>query len=244
MFAFLALSLASLTWPLAGATLHAAAGLFALWFFRGSAPAVILPFITIPLVLLGLLYGFGRPEPRHRARAVVVGLPALTLVLSGAYPAWVVATRVDDGDRGARLVETGTARLLWAPAGPGWPETAASWDEATRQCRHLTEDGLSIAEAAQEIWRLPTIEEAVASQHRHGRSSGGRWDPALARPTYTTTPDKEPPLWNPDSPIVYWWTATSADPAAAYRIVYNGRVNAVSKRARWGSLGFRCVRSP
>jgi hypothetical protein len=245
MLGFLTLSLAAVKWPRAGAAVHVAAGLFALWFFRGPGTfTVILPFITGPFVLLGALYAFGRPEPRRRARTVLVGVPLLTLIACGIYPAWVTATRVDDGDRGARVVEVDDVRLLWAPAGPGWPETAASWDEATRRCRHLSEDGRSLTDAPQEIWRLPTVEEAVASQHRHGKWSGGRWDPERRIAVYATRPDKEPPLWNPHSPIIYWWTATSVGDARAYRVVYNGMVNTLPKQAGSGSLSFRCVSEP
>ena len=239
---FLVMALVAIRWPRVGAALHGLAGFFALWFFRGASWRVLLPFITTPLVLLGALYWFGRPEPRRRAAYGLVGLALLTLVMSGAQPAWIVAHRTDDGDRGARVVEAGTVRLEWAPAGPGWPEKGVTWHEAISRCARLREDGLSLADTPVNIWRLPTIEEAVVSQSLHGRLTGGAWDPATRTASYQALPDKEPPLWNPHSKIVYWWTATEVDELTAYRIVYNGRVIPTPKRAGWGYLGFRAVR--
>jgi len=133
-------------------------------------------------------------------------------------------------------------RLEWAPAGPGWPEMGVTWTEAVSRCARLREDGLSLADTPLNIWRLPTIEEAVVSQSLHGRLSGGTWNPATRTASYQILPDKEPPLWNPYSMIVYWRTATKVDELTAYRIVYTGRVIPTPKRVGWGYLGFRAVR--
>jgi hypothetical protein len=149
---------------------------------------------------------------------------------------------VDDGDRSARRVAGNGVDLIWAPEGPGWPANGLTWEEAKRRCRHLTEDGLSLAQTPQDIWRLPTLEEAVRSMHRHGRTSGGSWDSARARASYQRTPDKESPLWNIHSQVIYWWTATEANEGEAYIIVYDGQVWPRPKGARWGYLGFRAVR--
>jgi len=165
-------------------------------------------------------------------------------VASGAQPAWIVAHRIDDGYRGARVVGGGKVRLEWAPAGPGWPEMGVTWSEAVSRCARLREDGLSLGDTPLNIWRLPTVEEAVVSQSVHGRLGGGAWDPATRTASCEILPDKEPPLWNPYSKIVYWWTATEVDDSTAYRIVYNGRVIPTPKRGGWGYLGFRAVRHP
>ena len=63
-------------------------------------------------------------------------------------------------------------------------------------------------------------------------------------PHYQKQPDKEGPLWNRYSPVIYWWTADEADAMHAYRVVYNGRVDPVLKT--WGPtyLACRCVTSP
>jgi hypothetical protein len=64
----------------------------------------------------------------------------------------------------------------------------------------------------------------------------------LHRATFRTRPDKESPLWNPDSPIIYWWTATEVDPEQVCRVAYNGYVLVVPKKISMGSCAFRAVR--
>lgn len=85
-------------------------------------------------------------------------------------------------------------------------------------------DGLALADTPQDIWRLPTVEEAVRSMTRHGMNSGGSWDAAHKRPIYQRTPDKESPLWNTNTKVIYWWTATEISDREAYIVVYNGQV--------------------
>lgn len=242
MLLFVGAALTAIRWPAVGGLLHVAAALLALWHFRGAAPLVIYPFISGPLLLMGVAYGLGRPEPRRRAVAVALALPLATFLVSSAWPAWRVAGRIDDGDRSARRVTAGGADLVWAPQGPGWPGDGVSWDEAVRRCRHLDADGDSLHEDPQDIWRLPTVEEAVRSMHFRGSPAGGSWDPARARARYRRMPDKESPLWDVHSKVIYWWTATEVDTAEAWIIAYNGQVWPRPKRARWGYLGFRAVK--
>lgn len=78
-------------------------------------------------------------------------------------------------------------------------------------CQHLREDGLTLASTPQHIWRMPTVDEAVRSMARHGQNSSGVWDAETAKATYKTRPDKESPLWNVHSQVIYWWTATEVD---------------------------------
>ena len=96
----------------------------------------------------------------------------------------------------------------------------------------------------QHIWRLPTVDEAVRSMARHGQNSGGVWDAEIAKATYKTTPDKESPLWNAHSQVIYWWTATVVDEERAYIIVYDGKVWPRNKQLSPAYLGFRCVKQP
>jgi hypothetical protein len=60
--------------------------------------------------------------------------------------------------------------------------------------------------------------------------------------TYHVRPDKESPLWNAHSQVIYWWTATEADDESAYIIVYDGKVWLRRKRFAPASLGYRCVK--
>jgi hypothetical protein len=236
--------LTGVRWPRLGGGLHAAGALAAAWFLRGTSAGVVYESIVGPLFLLGVLYWVGRPRPLHWAAAVVAGVPLLTTFICGAEPALRVASRGDDGDRGARRITAAGVDLIWAPSGPGWPLEGVTWEEAWRRCRHLTADGTALADTPQDLWRLPTVEEAVRSQARHGRNCGGIWDAAVAQARYQTMPDKEPPLWHPYSKIIYWWTATEADETRAYVVVYNGQVWPRPKTAHWGYLGFRAVRDP
>lgn len=234
----------AIRWPRAGGLLHALAALGAAWFFRNAALVVLLPLIVCPLLLMGVAYALGRPRPRRYAALAVVAIPAAVALVAGAGPAWRVAHRVDDGGRSARRIAQNGVDLVWAPAGPGWPERGVSWDEARRICDHLNADGLTLADAPQHIWRLPTADEAVRSMQRHGENAGGSWNPATRLASYTTPPDKESPLWDTRSQVIYWWTADEAGERRALMIVYDGKVWPRPKDARWGYLGFRAVKSP
>ena len=77
---------------------------------------------------------------------------------------------------------------------------------------------------------------------RHGQNSGGIWDAQSGLATYHERPDKESPLWNPHSQVIYWWTATEIDQERAYIIVYDGKVWPRSKQFGPDYLGFRCVK--
>ncbi|SRR6266498_545797 len=182
MLGFLLVALISVRWPRIGAVMHWALASFALWFFGTNSPVVL--FIIIPLALLGLCFWFGHAQPRQWALRVVIGLPLLTLAVCAVEPVWRLSGRVNDGDFGAQLVEGNGVKLVWAPAGPGWPLQIAAaregkmmvWMEAAQRCQHLDEDGLTLADVPQNIWRLPTVDEAVRSMARHGQNAGGVWD--------------------------------------------------------------------
>ena len=243
MLAFLIMTLIAIYWPRLGASLCVILALLAAWFFRApSNPGILV--LILPLIALAALFWVGRPRPRQLAVSLALALPLSTLLLFGIEPALRVARRVDDGSLAARLVQGNGVALVWAPDGPGWPRAGMDWYEAQQVCRHLGADGRSRESAPQQIWRLPTVEEAVRSMARHGRNSGGVWHAKTAEATYLTPPDKESPLWNGQSQVIYWWTATTVDDAHAYIIVYDGQVWRRSKDLSQGYLGFRCVREP
>ena len=132
--------------------------------------------------------------------------------------------------------------LTWAPDGPGWPREGGDWYKAQQACQLLDEAGSTLTSEPQYIWRLPTVEEAVRSMSLHGQNSGGVWNAETAEATYQTTPDKESPLWNINSQVIYWWTATEINEERAYIIVYDGKVWPRAKNFGPAYLGFRCVR--
>jgi hypothetical protein len=240
MVLFVAVAVASVTWRVVGVALHLGLAVFALFFFRVGAGRYL---IALLLVLLASGYWAGRPQPQRTARRLVVTLPVLTAVVCGAGPAWRVAHRVDDGNYGVRRVAGNGVELTWAPAGPGWPDSGATWFDAARTCRYLKPDGKTPAPAPQEIWRLPTAEESVRSLVRQGRNAGGFLDPTVQmKARYAIAPDKETPLWNPHSMIIYWWTSTEVNSTRALRVSYNGWVTELPKTAREGYLAYRCVR--
>lgn len=243
MLVFVSVTLVAIFWPRLGGALHVALALLALGFFAAASNAATF-LLILPLLALGALYWVGRPAPRRLAAVLVLGAPLLVLLAAGFRPAMRVRQRVDDGVRAARLVAGNGISLVWAPEGPGWPQGGATWQEARQTCAALREDGLALASAPQGIWRVPSVAEAVQSMALHGRNSGGVWDAAQARASYEARPDKESPLWNRYSPVIYWWTATEVDAERAFMIAYDGQVWPRSKTLRMGSLGFRCVRQP
>jgi len=243
MLIFMGVTLISIFWPRFGGGLHVIFALLAAWFFQAFTNAATFLLIT-PLIGIGALYWFGRPQPRKIAFSLAVGLPILALFISGIEPVIRVSQRFDDGNLQARLVHGNGVSLIWAPDGPGWPRTGATWHEAQQVCQSLSEDGLTLAPTPQHIWRLPTVDEAVRSMARHGQNSDGAWNVKIAKATYKTTPDKESPLWNVYSQVIYWWTATEVDEEHAYIIVYDGKVWPRAKRFGPAYLGFRCVKQP
>lgn len=78
---------------------------------------------------------------------------------------------------------------------------------------------------------------------QHGQNGGGKWEMDSQTATYMLTPDKESPLWNVHSQVIYWWTGTEIDASRAYMIAYYGRVWPRDKRFAPDYFAFRCVRN-
>jgi hypothetical protein len=92
------------------------------------------------------------------------------------------------------------------------------------------------------IWRLPTVDEAVRSLVRHGHNAEGIWDMKEKRAYYKIQPDKESPLWNVHLKTIYWWTSTEADESKAYIVVYDGGIWPRTKTLKADYLNFRAVK--
>jgi len=212
------------------------------WYFRGSRAGIVL--IAIPLVVLGILFALGRPEPRRWAWRCLLGLPLATAFVFGTYPGWMAMHRFDDGNFGMRQIAGNGVTLVWAPEGPGWPENGVSWYTAMDSCARLFADGRSLADTPQNVWRLPTIEEVVRSLVFRGNNAAGTWDPVLHRAEFQHTPDKDSPLWKVHSQVIYWWTSSELDQEHAYYVTSNGYVHTVPKRIKPGYLAYRCVAEP
>jgi hypothetical protein len=69
----------------------------------------------------------------------------------------------------------------------------------------------------------------------HGENTGGVWHAQEEKAIYERTPDKESPLWDIHSKIIYYWTAdtSAADVNRAYIIVYDGGVYDRRKTSRF-----------
>ena len=140
----LGLCLAALRWPLFGGIALIVVGAWfainwlgsslragiAVWdflvrfFLSGLVPVLGLAFIYDHRFQRKRLEQGWQPSPiwwRRNIRYLVVAIPAVIMVIG--FPIYwlpILLTRVDDGDRGARLVEGAEVTLVWAPQGPGW----------------------------------------------------------------------------------------------------------------------------
>ncbi|MDY6868323.1 MAG: hypothetical protein SVT56_10545 [Chloroflexota bacterium] len=112
----------------------------------------------------------------------------------------------------------------------------------TGVCAYLTEDGSALSTEPQNIWRMPTVDEIARSLSRHGVNAGCTWDGETGEMDCDLRPDKETPLWAPDEPPVYLWTAEAYDEEDAYYVSYTSFVSHQPKT--WGNPrhGYRCVR--
>lgn len=187
--------------------------------------------------------GRDRAFRARRARQFLVIAPLAIAFISGAYPGWRAVTRPRTVDLTMRAIAGNGVALTWAPAGPGFNHLGLSCESARSTCARLTDDGLTLGATPLNIWRLPSVDEAVRTMIWRGRNAGGTWDPATRTPRFQSMPDKEAPLWDPFSPVIYWWTSDEIDADHAYRVVYNGQVTPLLKRISPAYLSCRCVRS-
>lgn len=241
---FVLLALIILRWKRIGFLLHLILGVFCIWFFSGASFNVLGLLIIIPFAVLGLLYYFGEPEPKKWAYRLIIIVP-IVITLAISIPQGIkVSQRINDNDFGIRIVEGNGVTLAWAPRGPGWPDKGTSWKEAQGICKYLSEDGTTIMKEEQNIWRLPTVDEAVRSMMLHDENAGGVWYLEEEKGVYNRTPDKETPLWDVHSKVIYYWTSDTSvkDEQQAYIIVYHGGIFDKRKIDQQDYLSFRAVK--
>jgi hypothetical protein len=236
MIIFLSLTLISIWNNRVGAFLFFLLGIIVSYFANRFNLFVMLPFFII-----AVMFWFSRISNKKLKYKLAIYLPLITLLIFSIEPIYRVSGRHNDGNFGTRVIDTNGVALVWAPRGPGWPDKGMNWYEADSVCSRLTEDGLSVSSTLQNIWRLPTVEEAVRSMYRNGKNCKGRLDEE-GNPEYEITPDKETPLWNPNTMVIYWWTKTEIDSTHAYIIAYNGKIWKRNKNFGPDYLGFRAVK--
>ena len=200
---FTILAVIALTWKKIGIVINVEDEEFCAWFFSGATFSVVGLMVVLPIIVLALLYYFGAAEPKKWAYRLIIGIPLAIILVISIPQAIRISQRVDDGDWGMRIVEGNGITLVWAPRGPGWPDKGTDWDEAQRICRYLSEDGTTVMETEQNIWRLPSVDEAVRSMSIHGANSKGIWDSDTQQAVYEKNPDKESPLWDVHSKVIY-----------------------------------------
>jgi hypothetical protein len=282
---FLTLTLVSLRWPKIGGGVIIVFAIAAGLFFHALIFIVVIGFLGVLFWLEGRRTD-QLPEPPENLwwfRLAVV-LPILIILGFSAYMLPIVGSRVDDGDRSARLISGNGVELVWAPEGPGWNWQQPwggypSWDtialyglapvgtdwrskpgygdqaDGTRQhatakdmaeynvCLYLAEDGLTLMEEPQNIWRMPTVDEYLRSLARHGENAGCAWRGEYnTQVDCETLPDKETPLWAPDLAPIYYWAVEEYDEEHGYFVSYNGWVNATLKNSGNPRHSYRCVK--
>lgn len=127
--------------------------------------------------------------------------------------------------------------------------TAKDMDE-TCICRYLSEDGKTLMDEPQDIWRMPTTEEIVPSLIGGGINAGCIWDKESRKADCLLQPNKDTPLWAPDEEPIYYWSADEYDEDSAWYVPYTGGIRyggVIGHRPKdWGNPrhGYRCVHEP
>jgi len=210
-------------------------------FLFGFRNPVGLMLILSPCVILGLLFGFGEvPRPKI-ASAVVLGIPSLIIVAISIPLGWKVSHRITFISKEPLVWKAANETLVWAPPGPGWPRTGVSYSEAQYRCLHLSLDGLTVCRQPVNVWRLPTVDEAIEALNRGGKASGCTYMGPNRMQPCEIEPDKEAPVWDPFSNVIYWWTGSDDSVGRNMRICYNSYVLPVAKGPS-NYTGFRAVK--
>jgi hypothetical protein len=91
---FMLLTLLAIAFPRVGSVAHVLGGLLLWLLLFDLNDRVAMLFVIGPMLILGTLYWYGRPQPRRAAYLLAVGLPILTLVVCGVKA--LPGTRLSD----------------------------------------------------------------------------------------------------------------------------------------------------
>ena len=210
--------------------------------------------IGIPLLLgIGLsiepaIRISSRVDDGYRGQRLIEG-NGVTLIWAPAGPGWMTSTSSPSWNEIALygVPPVGFEGKRYGRDGQCNKDTAAGCATPAEMqryniCRYLSEDGSRLLAEPQGFWRMPTANELVRSLVRHGENAGCTWSGQVGQAPCQVRPDKETPLWDPKAPVIYYWSAEERDARSAYKVAYNGGVEALLKFTGLGSCGYRCVR--
>ncbi len=227
--------------PRLGAALFVAVGLaleMFLFHFRNAASLML---ILGPCLVLALLFFWGRIAPAKPAVILLLAGPGVLMLGIGAPLLWKVTHRRTEFSDAPLAWPAQHPSLIWAPPGPGWPQKGGmTAGEAEWTCDHLDETGRQVLPSPVHLWHLPAVQEAIAALAVHGSLAGCRYAGPNRFEPCDVTPDKEGPLWNVYSPVIYWWTSSYDPQGGDLRVSYNGYVLPTGGRADY--TAFRAVR--
>jgi len=241
---FTALALVTITYKKAGLILYILVGIFSAFFFNGASFEVTYLTLAIPFILLGLLFYYGEFIYKRTIKWIMIGLPLLIIIIFGTPLLIRNINRLDDGNYNTRILDCQDKQIVWAPRGYGFPNEGVNWSEAKKACARLSENGQILLKESANIWRLPSVKEAVMCQQKHSKNAGGVWDEQSRQARYKLPPDKETPLWQPNSEIIYYWTAEVSQETdeQAYIFTYDGKIYDKDIRYAPNYQSFRCVK--
>jgi hypothetical protein len=184
----------------------------------------------------------------------------VSLIWAPSGPGWSegVGPSQDEGKLldGANLSWNAIAFYGVPPVGfgdkPGYTERNAT--EIDMQvmglCRYLSEDGTTLLHEAQEIWRMPSTDEIARSLVRKGEIAGCIWDGVSMHAECNIQPNKDTPLWAPESSVIYFYSADEYDEDLAWYVpytggsLYGGVIGHQKKTDGNSRHGYRCVKNP
>jgi hypothetical protein len=234
----LTLSLIAIHHKRLGFGLFIALGVFALLFFNSNAGRIM---IFVPMLLLASGFYFGKFQRKKTIVLSFIIIPLLIILSFGIPQLYKVENRFSDNDFGSRIITGNNINLTWAPQGIGFPLEGTNWSTSVDNCARLDEKGTRLEDDGMNIWRLPSRDEVVRSMTRKNNNAIGFInDSGIAQ--YDIKPDKETPLWNPNSKVIYYWTSESKNEKQAYLVAYNGYILERSKDSGANYQGYRCVK--
>ncbi len=235
---FLAISIIALNYKKIGLGLFLSLAIFSMFFFNSNAGRIL---IFIPLLLFALGFYYGEFKSKKLFILLLIIIPILIILGFGIPQLIRVENRFNDNDFRTRTITGNNITLTWAPQGVGFPLDGTDWQTAKDNCVHLNEKGTFLEDKEVNIWRLPTRDEIVRSLTRQNINVKGFID-EFGIAQYELKSDKETPLWNPNSQIIYYWTNEAENEKKAYLVAYNGYILTRSTNSGADYQGYRCVK--